>query len=79
MLGEKATWHGRARDRRLIAAAVAAVLLAAGTALATLGGDTASPGTGGRAFVPSVPGSEAVVWAVGDGADGSAAPSGWRG
>jgi hypothetical protein len=52
-----------------IAAPAGAVVLAAAVLLAT-GGDDAQPaGSGGGAFVRSVPGERAVVWAVGDGAD----------
>lgn len=57
--------------RGLTVAAMAAAAVLAAVALAASGGGDARPaGSGGRPFVRSVPGDRAVVWAVGDGADG---------
>jgi 3',5'-cyclic AMP phosphodiesterase CpdA len=62
------------RGRRRIAAAVIVVAGAAAIAVSAArltDAGPASPLTGGGRFVPSVRGEEAVVWAVGDGANGS--------
>ena len=65
---------------RALAAVAAGVAVAVGVGLAACGLSTrdprvqqaeeGGPRAGERAFVPSVPGDRAVVWAVGDGADG---------
>jgi acid phosphatase type 7 len=59
--------------RRMVLArvATAAALVAIAAAGRSDGARDPAP-AGGWAFVPSVPGARAVVWAVGDGADGSA-------
>jgi acid phosphatase type 7 len=57
----------RRRWRIICAGAAVAVVLGA---IVAVGSDDARAPAGGWAFVPSVPGDRAVVWAVGDGADG---------
>jgi hypothetical protein len=58
------------RRRRIVVAPVAVAAVLAGMAAGRPGGDADRAPAGGWAFVPSVPGERAVVWAVGDGADG---------
>jgi 3',5'-cyclic AMP phosphodiesterase CpdA len=63
------------RRRREGAGATLGIVVAAAAAIAL--GERAdaprgSPGSGGSPFVRSVPGDRAVIWAVGDGADGGA-------
>jgi predicted phosphodiesterase len=57
-------------SRAPLAGVVAAILAAAATIVVVgvaTGGGTTPAGSGGQAFVRSVPGDRAVVWAVGDG------------
>ena len=63
----------RARRRSAVGVAVAIAVAAAAAVAAISPSDTepGPPASGGSPFVPSVPGRRAVVWAVGDGADGS--------
>lgn len=61
----------RRRGTIAVTAAIAAALVAAIAIGEPPSGDRSANGSGGARFVRSVEGDEAVIWAVGDGADGS--------